>query len=236
LHLKEANPDIKVYILYRDIMSYGFMETYFTKARQAGIIFIRYEMDKKPVVDFENGRPQITATDHVLGHSLVLRPDLLVLSTGIIPEDQQKLAEIWKLPTDEDGFFLEGDSKWRPVEFLKRGFFTCGMAHSPRFIGESIAMAEAAAQRALKIISKDRIAVSSVVARVDERLCTSCKTCVGVCVYEAITFSEQTKTASVNDILCQGCGNCAASCPVMAIRVQYCEPEQVFSQIEEMLA
>jgi heterodisulfide reductase subunit A len=213
LALKEDNPDIDVYILYRDLMSYGFLETYFTRARSAGVIFIQYTLDRKPVVEVEAGTTTLTVFDAILGRDLQIKPDLLVLSTGIVPAGHEEIADIFGVDIDEDGFFREAESKWRPVDTMKDGVFICGMAHSPRFIDESIAMAEAAAQRALTILSRKRIQSSAVVAGVRHSLCSLCERCIAACPYGARWKDDAEDRIVVNEISCQGCGSCAAVCP-----------------------
>ncbi len=236
LFLKKANPDINVYIFFRDFMSYGFMETYYTQARRAGVIFIPYSVEAKPRMALENGRPVITGTDPVLQRTLKVEADLLVLSTGIVPGRTRKLAEIFGVNVDQDGFFQEVESKWRPTEASKRGVFVCGLAHSPRNIAETIAMAEAAAVQGLRFLSRARLrAGTAPIAVVDQTRCTGCKTCVGLCAYDAISFSEKSKSAAIDAVLCQGCGVCAAACPVASISVWDYTPEQMYAQIEGVL-
>ncbi len=251
LYLKEQNPEIQVYIFYRDIMAYGFMEAYYTRARQAGVLFIQYEVSEKPQVTVENGRPRISAIDPILGREIVLRPDLLVLSTGIvagdqkklalvpstgvIPGDHKKLAEIFGVEVDEDGFFQEAESKWRPVDFLKEGIFTCGMAHSPRSIKESIAMAEAAAQRALRILSSEQVAAGGIVAEVRHSLCSLCEQCIAACPYGARWHDEEQEKILVDTLMCQGCGSCAAVCPNSASVLLGYRDQQMFEVIDDAL-
>ncbi|NOR10229.1 MAG: FAD-dependent oxidoreductase, partial [Desulfovibrionaceae bacterium] len=213
LYLKEQNPEIEVYVLYRDIMAYGFLETYYTKARQAGVIFIQYEVSDKPRVDVDNGRIAVGVTDPILGREVVIESDLLVLSTGIVPNDQGKIAEIFEVETDQDGFFQEAEYKWRPVDFIKEGVFTCGIAHSPRSVTETIAMSEAAAQRALRILSSESVMAGSTVAEVHYSLCSLCEMCIAACPYGARWRDEDEEKILVDELACQGCGSCAAVCP-----------------------
>jgi heterodisulfide reductase subunit A len=235
LYLKEQNPEIEVYILYRDIMAYGFLETYYTQARQAGVIFIQYEVSDKPRVKVENGRPSIEVIEPILGREVVLEPDLLVLSTGIVPGDQGKLAEIFRVEVDQDGFFQEAESKWRPVDFIKEGIFTCGLAHSPRSVTESIAMAEAAAQRSLRILTSERLAASGVVAEVRHSLCALCERCIAACPYGARWRDEDEEKILVDELGCQGCGSCATVCPNSASVLRGYRGQQVFSVIDAAL-
>jgi heterodisulfide reductase subunit A2 len=237
LFLKEKNPSMQIYIFYRDIMSYGFMESYYSLARQAGIIFIPFQNDQKPTVVLENEIPVISAVEPILQRELELRTDLLVLSTGIVPEDTRELMEVLDVKRDRNGFWQEQDAKWRPVDLTKRGIFVCGMAHSPRNITESIAMAESAALRSLRFLFKAQLtAGTSTLASIDPRLCTGCKTAVDLCAYDAITFNEGSKTASVDELLCQGCGVCAAACPVGAINIGNYSSIQMMAQIEGLLS
>ncbi|MCG6981066.1 MAG: FAD-dependent oxidoreductase [Deltaproteobacteria bacterium] len=235
LYLKEQNPEIDIYILYRDIMAYGFLETYYTQARQAGVIFIQYDVDDKPKVNIENGRVSAAVTDPILGREVVVETDLLVLSTGIAPEGQGKLAEIFGVETNQDGFFQEAEYKWRPVDFLREGVFTCGMSHSPRNITESIAMAEATAQRALRILASERLTAGSTVAEVRYSLCSLCEKCIEACPYGARWRDEDEEKIMVDELSCQGCGSCAAVCPNSASVLRGYRDQQIFSVIDAAL-
>jgi heterodisulfide reductase subunit A len=237
LLLKEKNPSIQICIFYRDLMSYGFMESYYTLARQAGIVFIPYQVEQKPTVVVENDMPVISAVEPILQRELELRTDLLVLSTGIMPEDSRELMETLGVKYDENGFCQEQESKWRPVDLSKRGVFACGVAHSPRNIPESIAMAESAALRSLRFLFKAQLSTgTSTLASINKRLCTGCKTCVNLCAFNAITFHEGCKTSFIDEMLCQGCGVCASACPVGAINVGNYSSEQIMRQIEGLLS
>jgi heterodisulfide reductase subunit A len=235
LYLKEKNPQLDIYIFYRDLMAYGFLETYYTRARQAGVIFVQYEPASKPEVTVENGRPVLAAADPILGRQLVVKPDVLVLSTGIAPDGQEELAEIFGVETDGDGFFQEAESKWRPVDFLKEGVFMCGIAHSPRSITESIATAEAAAQRALRILASERLAAAGTVAEVRHSLCSLCECCLSACPYGARWRDEEEDKIVVEELMCQGCGSCAAVCPNSASILRGYRDQQVFSVIDAAL-
>ena len=218
------------------IMAYGFFETYYTQARQAGVIFIQYEEGEKPRVTVENGRPVITAPDTILGLELNVQPDLLVLSMGIVPNDVRKLADMFGLEVNADGFFQEAESKWRPVDFIKEGIFMAGIAHSPRSIRESIAMAEAAAQRALRILNSERLSSGSIVAEVRNSLCSLCERCIVACPYGARYRDEEEDRIIVNELMCQGCGSCAAVCPNSASVLRGYRDQQVFEVIDAALS
>jgi heterodisulfide reductase subunit A len=235
LYLKDQNPDMNIYVLYRDIMAYGFLENYYTQARQKGVIFIQYDVDDKPRVVAGNGQVSVGVTDPILGREVTIESDLLVLSTGIVPKGQDKLAEIFEVEVDQDGFFQEAEYKWRPVDFLKEGVFTCGIAHSPRSVTETIAMAEATAQRAMRILATDKLTAGAVVAEVRHSLCSLCEKCISACPYGARWRDELNEKVMVNELGCQGCGSCAAVCPNSASVLSGYRDQQMFSVIDAAL-
>jgi heterodisulfide reductase subunit A len=236
LLLKEKRPDIQVYIAYRDMMSYGFAETYFTAARRAGVVFIPYDTERKPQVAVSQDDPAegvaVTVFDPILGAELGIDADLLVLATGIVSRLDQALAEAFGVGRDENGFFKEAESKWRPVDSLKEGVFACGLAHSPRNIAESIATAQAAAQRALRILCRPQLSVDKIVAKVRESLCALCERCIEACPYGARTIDADLSKILVNPVMCQGCGTCAAVCPNGAAIIQGFSRQQVLAEID----
>lgn len=213
LALKRKNPDLDIYVFYRDIMSYGFREHYYTEARKAGAIFIPYTLEHKPEVSFEDDAPVITAKDPILGETIQIKPDRLVLSSGVEPNEVDDLLEIFGVAIDENGFYQEADSKWRPVDFLKQGIFMCGLGRAPASMSEAIASAQAAAQRAIRILSAEKIARETVVATVRHSLCSLCQRCITACPYGARSVNLDLERIEVDEILCQGCGSCAAVCP-----------------------
>jgi heterodisulfide reductase subunit A-like polyferredoxin len=233
LTIKSLNPEVNVIIYYRDIRTYGFREAYYQQARQAGVVFVRYEPPNVPVVregDGPDAPLQVEAYDPVLGESLRLAVDLLVLSTGIASgPDNLDLAKALKVPLDQDGFFLEAHIKLRPVDFATDGIYLCGLAHSPKFLGEAISQARAAAGRAATLLARPSIEAKGRTAKVRERLCAACGVCVGVCPYEARVIEPEKGIAEVIEVLCQGCGACAAACPNAAT-------EQVGFAKEEIMA
>lgn len=235
LTLKERNPDLSVYVFYRDIMTPGFSEAYYTKARQAGAVFIRYDADSTPQVAFEHGRPVITAVDPVLGREVEIHADILSLSSGIEPAEVDDLVEIFGVETDDFGFFSEADSKWRPVDFLKQGLFMCGVAQAPRNMRDTAASAKAAARRALRILDAGRIARETVVAIVRESLCSGCGVCVSACPYGARSINAESGRVSVDGLLCQGCGACAAVCPNSATVIGGFSDAPVMASIDAAL-
>ena len=211
--LKELNPDLAVYVLYRDMMSYGFTETYFTQARREGVIFIQYDVDDKPAVESTDNGVAITADEPILGQKVTIQADLLVLASGIAPNLPADLAEMYGATVDGDGFFHEADVKWRPVDSLKEGVFACGLALAPGNIPESVASAKAAAGRALRILNHKALPSGKTTAKVRAALCGACGQCIEICPYGARHLDEEAGTAVVNPVMCQGCGACATICP-----------------------
>jgi heterodisulfide reductase subunit A len=232
IKIKAVSPETEVYVLYRDIRTYGFSEEYFQKARDEGILFIRYDLDGKPKVS-SNSDLTITVTEPMLKKELILRADLLVLSSRIDADsDNEKLAQLLKIPMNEDRFFLEAHVKLRPVEFATEGIFVAGMAHSPKSIPETIAQAKAAASKACAIISKDKYQGESRIANVNVTCCSACGACAEVCAYKAIevTLADErlgTMAACVNPALCKGCGTCSAICRSGAVDVEGISDHQI---------
>jgi heterodisulfide reductase subunit A len=236
LRLKNENPEIEVTILYRDMMSYGFREEYYTRTREKGITFIRYEPDDKPDVRQEGKGLVIELTEPVLGGKLVLEPDLVVLSPAVIPNDNTSLARILGVDLNEDGFFQEAEVKFRPVDFLTEGIFVCGLAHSPRAIEESIAQAQAAAQRAISLLARGQLVSGKVVSETVQRQCRQCELCVQVCPYDARLKDEEKNEIVVREALCRGCGACVVACPSGAAKLRGFKDKQIFSLIDAVFA
>jgi heterodisulfide reductase subunit A len=236
LRLKEINPNATVYILYRDIRTYGFREdVLYQKARKKGILFVRYEEDEEPEVKIDKWKITVKTFERVLRRRLHLHPDKLVLSTGIIPQENTVLAQQLKVPLNEDNFYAEAHVKLRPIDFSADGIFLCGLAHSPRFIEESILQAKATGARAATILSKEYLETKGNIAYVTSRNCTGCKLCIDVCPYDAITFDEEKKIAVVNEILCQGCGTCSAICPSGVSQQNTFTKRQILSMVDACL-
>ncbi len=236
LELKKLNPDMNVYILYRDIRTYGEREYLYTEARESGVIFIRYSRENKPVVEIEDGKIFVTATDHVLGRPLKIEADLITLASAITPYRDEKLAQFFKVPLNDDGLFVEKHAKLGPSEFATDGVFLCGLAHYPKPIDESIAQGQAAASRAVTLLSQETIHTSGTVAKVDPQICSSCGVCVSICPYSAPSFIAADARmfpgkAQINPVLCKGCGLCVASCRSGALHLQGFDNDQIFSQI-----
>ncbi len=229
LKLKEINPAMKIYVLYRDIRTYGLYEEYYTKAREKGVIFIRYDLSEKPVVSMKDGRLTVSAADPVLKTRFDFRPDLLILSSAVIPKENEIMAGLLKINRSEDNFYLEAHMKLRPVDFSTEGVFVAGMAHLPKLIEETISQSAAAAARAAIILSKDKLVAESVIARVNPELCAVCLTCVRACPFGVPVINEES-TAEINPVLCQGCGTCVSECPGKAIVLQHYRDEQILAK------
>ncbi len=237
LRLKELNPEMKIYVLYRDIRTYGEKEYLYREARQAGILFIRFSRDRKPEVTSGADGLKIQVMDRILGRRVVIRADLLALATAIVPEENEDLAQLFKIPVNEDGFFMEAHAKLGPSEFAVDGLFLAGMAHYPKSIDESAAQALSASSRAVALLSRGSVRVSGTVARVNRHDCTGCGVCVDICPYQALSFVTEgamAGRAEANPILCKGCGLCVASCRSGAIDLKGFGEDQIMAMIEEI--
>jgi len=237
LKIKEKNPDTRVFILYRDIMTYGFLEQYYTRARLAGVIFVSYELDSKPEVEIVDGKPVIKFTESVLNAPVELSPDYLLLSTGVDPEESNaNLASTFKVELTKDGFFQEADSKWRPVEFNHIGTFLAGVAHSPMPLPDAIMQAEAAAQKTFTYLSGGEVQTARMTSSVKDALCVRCQRCIVVCPFEARSYNEMENIIEVDAAACQGCGMCAVACRNNAAEVSGWSDRQLMSVIDEKLS
>ena len=235
LALKARIPGARIFVLGRDVRTYGFRETYYQQAREAGVLFIRHAEGKDPVVSNQGGL-QVTVTDSGIRRELSLRADLVVLSTGIAPAaDNPVLSELIRTSLTSDGFFLEAHPKLRPVDLASEGIFVCGLSHSPRFVDETIAQARAVAGRAATVISNAQREVPGQVSRVDPSKCIACMTCVGVCPYGAPALDEELHKVRIETATCMGCGSCASSCPAKAITLQHQEESQTIAALDELL-
>ncbi|MEJ2023531.1 MAG: NAD(P)-binding protein, partial [Deltaproteobacteria bacterium] len=237
IHLKEMNPESEVYILYRDIRTYGERETLYRKAREAGVLFVRYSVDAKPRVEASNEGLKIQIVDPILERPLIIRADLLTLASAIVPYRDEKLAQQFKITLNADGFFVEAHPKLAPSEFSTDGVFLCGMAHYPKPIDESVAQAQAAASRAVTLLARETIQVSGTVAYANPAYCSSCGVCVAICPYAAPSVIEEgpfAGKAEVNPALCKGCGLCVASCRSGALNLRGFENAQIMAMINEM--
>ena len=238
IDLKEKKPDLKVYILYRDIRTYGRREDLYTRARKLGVLFIRYNAGEKPVVEKVTAggkeKLRIRVKDHVLQRPIEISVDYLNLATAIIPRGLDELAKFFKVPLNQDGFFLEAHMKLRPVDFATDGVFVAGLAHYPKPIDESIAQAQAAAARAGSVLAKPYVEVEPIASVVDQELCIGCGMCESNCAFGAIRLHEiagkgyRAETVSAS---CKGCGVCAAGCPQKAIDMKHFRDCQISAAI-----
>ena len=235
LSLKAKNPAMDIFILYRDIRSYGFREDLYREAREQGIKFIRYDREKEIGIGAAQNGLEITFSDRVLRRQMAISSDLLVLASAVVPERRNPLAQLYKASQNEDGFFAEAHVKLRPNDFATDGVFVCGLAHAPKPIEESIAQAQAAASRAVTVLSALEISVSGTVAVVDRNFCSSCGVCVEICPYSAPKFNENTGRAEIQATLCKGCGLCVASCRSGAIHLKGFDTGQIMSMIQTCL-
>jgi heterodisulfide reductase subunit A-like polyferredoxin len=236
LKIKQLNKKANIYILYRDMRTYGFKEDYYQRAREEGVIFIRYEEGQEPEVKKGKEKLEVLVKDLILKENLLINADLVVLSTGVISsEDGEELAQMLKVPLNEDGFFLEAHVKLRPVDFATEGIFLCGLAHSPKFIEESISQANAAISRACTILAKDKILAEGTVVSVNEDRCNGCGICEAVCIYNAIEIDKEKRVAKVNEALCKGCGTCTGACFSGAINQRGFKREQILAMTKAAL-
>jgi heterodisulfide reductase subunit A len=219
--------------------TYGFKEDYYREAASKGIRFIRYAPDDKPVVEVaeEGGRNllRVTVTDPILGRKLALDTDLVALAAAVVPSaTNHKLAKLFKVPLNPDGFFQEAHVKLRPVDFAAEGIFLCGTAHYPKHISETISQAYGAAARAINVLSKNSVTATGAICDVNENACIACGACISACAYDAIDFfdSARGKKAKVNPVLCKGDGLCNAKCPTGAIYLNHYTDEEIFRQID----
>jgi heterodisulfide reductase subunit A len=239
LKLKEINPQMDIYILFRDIRTYGFAENYYREASNNDVKFIRYEPDDKPQVEAAEyeGRPvlRVAVTDPILGKQLAIDADYLSLAAAVIPPaGNREIAQLFKVSLGADEFFKEAHVKLRPVEFGTEGVYLCGLAHYPKHIPESINQAYGAASRALTLLSHDTVTVSGSICEVNEKSCMGCGACISACTYGAIEFhkTKQGNKAVVNPVLCKGDGLCNAKCPTAAIYLKHFTDEDLLSQID----
>ena len=243
LLLKEKNPEMDIYVLFRDIRTYGFKEDYYREAASKGVRFIRYEPEDPPVVEpgkAEDGRSvlKVTATDYVLNKKLELDADIIALAAAVVPSAAtREVASQFKVTLSPDGFFKEAHVKLRPVEFAADGVYLCGLAHYPKFIQETISQAYGAAGRVLTLLSNDIVVASGSVCQVVESKCMGCGACADACTYAALTIrdTKQGKKVEVNPVLCKGCGLCNSKCPTGAISLKHFTDEEIVSEIDAMV-
>ena len=237
IHLKQLNPAMDVRILYRDLRTYGERELLYRKARSLGVLFFRFSVDNKPMVKAGPDGISVQVIDHVLQRPIVFKADLLALASAVVPYKDEQLAQFFKVPMNEDGFFVEAHAKLGPSQFATDGVFLCGTAHYPKPIDESVAQAQAAVSRAVTLLARKNISVSGMVAAADPVVCSSCGICVEICPYSAPSFIKEGRfagKAEINPVLCKGCGLCVASCRSGALNLKGFEERQLMAMIDEM--
>jgi len=236
LRLLEANPRVQIHVLFRDMRTYGFQENGYRKAREKGVLFFRYDEQEKPVVKAEGKGVRVTFTDPVLGRKVAVAADCLALSAGMAPDEEgaEDLAMVFRLPRNEEGFFLEDHVKLRPVDLPVPGFFVAGTAHGPKTIRESIAQAQAAAGRARTMLARNTINLGGSVARVDGKKCAACLICVRACPF-GVPFINADGCSEIDPAKCHGCGVCAAACPAKAIQLMQYEDDQISARLDGLL-
>jgi heterodisulfide reductase subunit A len=242
LKIKELSPETNIYVLFRDVRTYGFRESYYTKARQENVVFMRYEEDRKPEVSKNGDGLRVEVFDQTLEIPIEISADLVVLSTGIVADEgNEEIAKFLKVPLNKEKFFLEAHMKLRPVDFATDGVYLCGLAHSAKAMDESIIQAQAAASRASTILSKDSVELEANISQVIDESCDGCAYCIEPCFYQAITLIEYMregavkKTVEVDETACKGCGVCMATCPKKGIFVRGFKLEQIGAQVNSSL-
>jgi heterodisulfide reductase subunit A len=235
LRLKETNPEMDVFIVYRDMRTYGLREDLYREARAKGVLFIRYDDQKELKVTRDQKDLQVLFTNYVLNREMEIRPDLLILATAIAPPKENPVAKLFKVPVNSDGFFVEAHVKLRPIDFATDGVFVCGLAHSPKPIDESIAHGLGASARSVTLLSQKTMFGNAITARIDPETCVGCQGCLKVCPYEAIQYLEDKKICEINEVICKGCGACAATCPSASAQLKRFTSRQIYAQIEKCL-
>ncbi len=232
--LKKMDKRKRVYVVYRDIRSYGFREDLYKEARQIGVLFIRYDLERMPNLRKNtNGDLEFTVIDHVLQMEVKINPDLVVLASGIQPADNKPLFEKFKVPINAEGFLVEAHAKLRPVDFASDGLFVAGLAHYPKPLEEAIAQARASVARAMTILSRDSLMVGGVVAEVTKEKCAVCLTCVRTCPYN-IPYIHEDGYAAIDASECHGCGACVGECPGKAIKLNHFTDQQIIAKTDAL--
>jgi heterodisulfide reductase subunit A len=232
LLLKTLKPEMDVFVLYRDMRTYGLREGLYREARAKGVAFIRFDVDKELTVSQDNNTLAVQCFSTMFQREIEIKPDLLVLATAVVPPRDNPVATLFKVPLNDDGFFVEAHVKLQPIDFATKGVYVCGMAHAPKPVDEAVAQGLGAASRAATFLSKKKVFGNAVVSGIDERLCRGCRICQQACPYQAIDFLEEPIVCRVNPAVCTGCGSCAAVCPTGAASVFHFDDEKVLTMVE----
>ncbi|MEN6617352.1 MAG: FAD-dependent oxidoreductase, partial [Syntrophorhabdus sp.] len=230
MKIKSKWPDTDIAIMFRDMMSYGFLEKYYKDARRLGIRFVRFQADEPPLVERVNGGLAVKCADISLGETVVYHADRIVLSCAVIPHDTKTLATIFKIPRTREGFFHEAHMKLKPIDFAADGIYMAGTCHSPKNISESIAQAQGAAARALTTLAKDTITTGGIVAKTDPDTCAACLTCIRVCPF-GVPYIDENGRAAIDAGTCKGCGTCVSECPAKAIDLMHSRDRQIKAKV-----
>ena len=236
LNILELNPEARIFVLYRDMRTYGFQEDYYLQAREKGVVFVQYEPEAAPHVVKAGQKIEVTFKDPILGRAIALTADALLLSTGMVSDDEstEDLAAIFKLDRTRDGYFLEEHIKLKPVDLSKPGFYVAGTAHAPKSIRESVTQAEAAAARAQTLLARARINLGAAVARVDGNRCAACLVCVRACPF-GVPYINADGYSEIDPARCHGCGVCASECPAKAIQIMTFEDDRILAKLDGLL-
>jgi len=232
LKLKETKPEMDVFIIYRDMRTYGLREELYREARAKGIAFIRYDFDKGLTVDKDQNGLNLRCTSYVLQREIEIRPDLLVLATAMVASRENTVSQLFKVPVNDDGFFVEAHVKLQPIDFSTKGVFVCGLAHAPKPVDEAVAQGLGAASRAATLLSQEKILGNAIVSNIEAQLCRGCQLCLQACPYQAISFFEDRVVCEVNQALCTGCGSCAVACPTGAASILHFDDQEVLTMVE----
>ena len=235
IDLKTLNPDMDVYVLYREVRTFGERELIYKEAREKGVFFIRYDLDSKPQVSVEDGRLKVVVTDPILGRPIALSPDFISLQTAIVPAEAADLAAYYKVSLNEDGFFAESPAKMRPVDGESEGVFFAGLALAPKAVEESLAEGWAVAGRAMRLLRQDVMLVGGAVAEVDPDKCAVCLTCVRTCPFHIPFIDSPQGHAFIDPGLCQGCGMCVSECPGKAISYRRLSDDHIAAMASSLL-
>ena len=232
LKLKELKPAMDVFIIYRDLRTYGLREELYREARSKGVVFIRYDFDKGLIVAKEQDGLNVRCTSYVLQREIEVRADMLVLSTAIVAPQENPIAQLLKVPLNDDGFFAEAHVKLQPIDFSTKGVFVCGLAHAPKPVDEAIAQGLGAASRAGTLLSQKTVLGNAIVSNINALFCRGCQKCMEACPYQAISFHKDRVVCEVNQALCTGCGSCAVVCPSGAASVLHFDDQEVLAMVD----
>jgi heterodisulfide reductase subunit A len=237
LELKTRLPQARIRIYYRDLRTIKKeWEALYTRAREAGIGFMRGRV--RDIRPGEAGQVVIEADQELGQWGSRDRVDLAVLAVGMVPNLNDDLREVLKLPVSPDGFFLEAHPKLRPVETVLDGIYLAGACQGPKDLAESITQGSGAAAKILALFAHDTITLDALVSQVDPDKCIGCESCFKECPFQAVEMVGEGKKrkARIIEAACKGCGVCAGACPSGAVTARGFTDEMILAQIDEALA